>query len=94
MLMRRTRKTHWFRKDAEFSSVSEEMPGKIEESRIILDVGIIVFEVGNVKEFFYFNLFLCMIIVMSCRVGWLQRQYAIHFLIRTDIIQSDAGSWR
>jgi hypothetical protein len=53
MLMHKTRKTHWFGKYAEFSSVSEEIPGKIEESRIILDVGIVACEVGQCRNILF-----------------------------------------
>ena len=52
LLMPKTRKTHRFRKEGEFSSESEGIPGKIEEIRIFLDVGVIVFEVGQSQRIF------------------------------------------
>jgi hypothetical protein len=52
LLMQRTRKTHWFRKDTELWLESENMPDIIEEATIVLDVAVIFLPVKNANEIF------------------------------------------
>ena len=56
LLMPKTHKTHWFRKDTEFWLGSENIPDIIEEATIILDVAVIFFacEERQCQRIFFF----------------------------------------